>query len=120
VLKDLQTKIAKAYEKMIRNIDARKKNKKKGKVHWKPKVNDKVLQRTQPVSDATAGVTAKFLQLYERSYVIAKIIPSSTFELADENARIRGQLNKMLLRACKEASKDDEIATDRALEASAR
>ena len=43
VLEDLETKIAKAYEKMIRKIDARRKNKKKGKAHWKPKVNDKVL-----------------------------------------------------------------------------
>jgi len=117
---DLQTKIAKAYEKMIRKIGARKKNKKKGKVHWKPKGKDKVLLRTQPVSDATAGVTAKFLHPYERPYVIAKIIPSFTFELADENARIRGQFNKRLLRASKEASKGDEIAADRALEDPAR
>ena len=119
VLKDLQTKIAKAYEKMIGKIDVRKKNKKKGKVHWKPKVNDKVLLMTQQVSDATAGVTAKFLHPYERPYVIAKVIPSSTFELADENARFRGQFSNRLLRASKEASKGDEIATDRALEASA-
>jgi hypothetical protein len=31
VSEDLQTKFAKAYEKMIRKIDARKKNKKKAK-----------------------------------------------------------------------------------------
>ena len=29
----LQTKIAEAYEKIVRKIDARKKNKKKGKTH---------------------------------------------------------------------------------------
>jgi hypothetical protein len=46
---------------MRRKIDARKKNKRKGKAHWKPKVNVKVLLRTQPVSDAMAGVTTKFL-----------------------------------------------------------
>jgi uncharacterized protein YegL len=46
VSEDLQTKIAKAYEKIVRKIDARKKNTKKGKAHWKPKVNDKVLLRT--------------------------------------------------------------------------
>ena len=45
---DLQTKIAQAYEKIVRKIDARKKNKKKGKAHWKPKVN-KVLLRTKSV-----------------------------------------------------------------------
>ena len=82
----LQTKIAEAYERIVRKMDARKKKKKKGKAHWKPKINDKVLLRTQPVSDATAGVTAKFLHPYEGPYII-KIIPPSTFELADENAR---------------------------------
>jgi hypothetical protein len=61
VLEDVQTKIAKAYEKMTRKINARKKNKKKGRAHWIPKVNDKVLLKTQPMSDAMAGVTAKFL-----------------------------------------------------------
>jgi len=112
VSEDLQTKIAKAYEKIVRKIDARKKNKKKDKAHWKTKVNDKVLLTTQPVSDATAGVTAKFLHPYEGPYIITKIIPPSTFELADENARIRDQFNKSLLKAYKEATKGGEIATE--------
>jgi Integrase core domain. len=34
VLEDLLTKIAKGYEKMIRKVNARKKNKKKGKACW--------------------------------------------------------------------------------------
>jgi hypothetical protein len=102
VLEDLQTKIAKAYKRMIRKTDARKKNK-MGKAHWKPKVTDKVLLRMQPLSDATAGVTAKFLHPYEGPYVIAKIIPPSMFELTGENARIRGQFNKRLLKAYKKA-----------------
>jgi hypothetical protein len=97
-----------------------KENKKKGKAHWKPKVNDKVLLRTQPVSDATAGVTAKLLHPYKGPYIIAKIIPPSTFELADENARIRDQFNEKLLKAYKEATKGDEIATEWAVEVSAR
>ena len=104
MFEDLQSKIAKAYD-MIRKVDARKKNKKKGKAHWKPKVNDKLLLRTQPVSDATAGVTAKFLHPYEGPYVIAKIIPPSTFELTEGNAHIRGQFNERLLKAYKEATK---------------
>jgi len=94
VLEDLQSKIVKAYEKMIRKIDAMKKKKRKGKSQCKPKVKDKLLLRTQPVSDATSGVTATFLHPYERPYVIVKIIPPSTFELTEENAPIRGQFNK--------------------------
>jgi hypothetical protein len=59
-----------------------------------------------------AGVTAKFLHPYDGPYVIAKIIPPSTFELVDEKARIRGQFNKKLLKAYKEATKGDEIETE--------
>jgi len=64
------------------------------------------------VSGTTAGVTAKFLHPYEGPYVNAKIIPPSTFELAEENARIRGQFNKRLLKAYKEATKGKDIATE--------
>ena len=109
---DVQRKIAKAYETMKRKIDIRKKRKKKGKAHWKSRVNDKVLLRTQPVSDATAGVTAKFVHPYEGPYVIARIIPPSTFELADGRGRVRGQFNKRVLKAYKEATKGDELKTE--------
>ena len=71
------------------------------------------------MSDATAGATAKFLHPYEGSYGIAKIIPPSAFELTEENLRIRDQFNKRLLKAYKEAT-SNEIATERAVEASAR
>jgi hypothetical protein len=73
-----------------------------------PKEHDKVLVRTQPVSDATAGISAKFLHPYEGPYVIAKVIPPSTFEVVDENGCVRGQFNKRLLKAYKEAAKTRE------------
>jgi hypothetical protein len=79
-----------------------------------------VLLRTKPVSDATAGVTAKFLHPYKEPYTIAKIIPPSTFELADENARIRGQFNKRLFKAYEEATIGDEITAEGVVDASAR
>ena len=69
------------------------------------------------MSDATAGVTAKFLHPYEGPYIIAKIIPASTFEVAEENARARGHFNKRLLKAYKEVTKGDEGKTVRAVEA---
>jgi len=105
---------------MKRKLDKRRRNKKKVKAHWTPKVNDKVLLRTQPVSDATAGVTAKFLHPYEGLYVITRIIPLSTFELADEKARVRGQFNKRLLKAYKEATNGDEVKTKGIAESSDR
>jgi len=97
---------------MKRKIDIRKKRKKKGKAHWNPKVKDKVLLRTQPVSDAAAGVTVKFVHPYEGPYVIARIIPPSTFELADGRGRVRGQFNKKVLKAYKEATKGNELKTE--------
>jgi hypothetical protein len=109
VLEDVQTKIAKAYEKMLRKIKDKKTNKKKGRAHWKPNVNDKVLLVTQPKSSAAAGVTAKLLHPYEGPYGIANVIPPSEFELADDKARIRGQFNKKLLKAYKEATQSGEI-----------
>jgi len=101
VLEDIQTKFAKPYEKMTRKMEGRKKNEKRGKSHWKPKVKDEVLLRTQQVSDGVVGFTAKLLHPYERPYVTAKIIPQSTFQLAEENVRVRGQFNKRFLKAYK-------------------
>jgi hypothetical protein len=109
ISEDLQTKITKADETKKNKIIARKRKKRKGNAHWKPKLNDKVLLRTRPVSDATTGVTAKFFLPYQGPYIIAKIIPSSTFELADECGHIRGHFNKKLLKEYKEATRGDEI-----------
>ena len=110
---DVEAKIAKAYEKMISRWNCGKEKERKGQAHWTPKVNDKVLVRTQPVSDATAGITDKFLHPYEGTYVISKIIPPSTLELAEENAQVRGQFNKRLLKAYKEATRGEERVTGR-------
>jgi hypothetical protein len=53
-------------------------------------------------------------------YIIAKLIQPSTFELVDENAHVRGQFNKRLVKAYKEATMGDERAIERVVEASAR
>jgi hypothetical protein len=60
------------------------------------------------VSDATAGITVKFLHPYEGPYVIAKVVPPSTFQVVDESERVRGQFNKRLLKAYTETSKTSE------------
>jgi hypothetical protein len=101
---------------MIRKLNARKKKKTKGQAHWTPKVNDKVLVRTELVSDAMAGITAKFLHPYEGPYVIAKVIPLSTFEVIEESGRVRGKFNKSSLKAYKEATKTSERTAESELE----
>jgi hypothetical protein len=58
----IQEKIAKAYERMRQRAHDRKNKRKHGNVTWKPRVDDKVLIRTQPSSDAIAGVTGKFIR----------------------------------------------------------
>jgi hypothetical protein len=94
----LRIKISKACERMKKRIEGRKKKRKQGNAHWKPDLSDKVLLKTQPVSDAATAVTSKFIRPYEGPYLITKVIHPSTYELADEKGKIRGQFNKRSLK----------------------
>ena len=80
-----------------------KDKRKRGNATWKPKVHDKVLVRTQPNSDAVAGVIGKFIRPYEGPYVISKVIPPSTVEICDRNGKIKGQFNLKSVKEYKEA-----------------
>ena len=68
---ELQEKIAKAYERMKHRAHNKKNKRKRGNATWKPRVHDKVLVRTQPSTDAIAGVTGKFIRPYEGPYMIS-------------------------------------------------
>jgi hypothetical protein len=61
-------------------------------------VNDKVLAKAQPASDAAVGVTAKFIHPYEGPYTISRVIPPSTYEIPTTSGKVRGELNKKALR----------------------
>jgi hypothetical protein len=87
---EIQEKIAKAYERLKTRAHDRKNKRKHGNATWKPKVHDKVLVRSQPSSDAIAGVTGKFIRLYEGPYIISKVIPPSTAEVCDRNGELKG------------------------------
>ena len=67
---EIQEKIAKAYERMKQRAHDRKNKRNHGNGAWKPRVHDKVLVRTQPSSDAIAGMTGKFIRPYERPYIV--------------------------------------------------
>jgi hypothetical protein len=56
-----------------------------GNATWKTRVNDKVLVRTQPNSDAIDGVTGKFIRPYEVPYMICKVLHPSTVEVCERN-----------------------------------
>jgi hypothetical protein len=60
--------------------------------------------RTQPSSDAIAGVTGKFIRPYEGPYMISKVIPPSTVEVYDSNGKIKGQFNWKSIKVYKEAT----------------
>jgi DNA repair ATPase RecN len=53
----VQEKIAKAYERMRQRANKSKSKRKQGNSTWKTRVNEKVLVKTQPISDAIAGRT---------------------------------------------------------------
>jgi len=47
-------------------------------------VNEKVLVKTQPMSDAVKGITAKFIYIFEGPFLVSKILGHSAYELKDE------------------------------------
>jgi hypothetical protein len=67
-------------------------------------VNDRVLVKTEPISDATMGITAKFVRPFAGPYIVRKLIPPSTYELADDEGKVRGQFNFKSLKAYKQAT----------------
>lgn len=87
---------------MRRRAIAREKRRKRGNAEWEPKVNEKVLVRTQPMSDAVKGITSKFMHLFEGPFVISKILDYSAYELKDGRGRVRGEFNKKQLKQYKE------------------
>jgi hypothetical protein len=60
--------------------------------------------RTQPSSDAIAGVTGKFMRPYKGPYMISKVIPPSTVEVCDRNGKFKGQFNFKSIKVYKEAN----------------
>ena len=108
---ELVAKVLKAYTKMKEKASKRDSRRKSGNSRWTPNVNDKVLVKTQPMSDAIKGMTSKFMLLYEGPFLISKIYPHSAYELTDENGRARGKFSKKALKPYRE-EKQHELGTD--------
>jgi hypothetical protein len=99
-------KIEKAYVRMKTKALERERRRRKGNTEWSPQLGEKVLVRTQPVSDAIRGITAKFAPIYEGPYVISKILEHGAYELQGDEERIRGEFSKKQLRQYREESKE--------------
>jgi transposase InsO family protein len=93
-----EDKLLRAYAKLKLKAHERKKRRKIGTTKWEPKVNDQILLRIQPTSDAARAISSKFVRPFEGPYKITEIIPSATFEIADMNGRVRDWFNKKALK----------------------
>jgi hypothetical protein len=89
----LESKVIKAYARMRMRAEERKIKRRAGGTRWKPQLQDKVLVKCQPTSDAAQGVTGKFRRPYEGPFRISKIIIPSIYEVSDDHGKLRGQFN---------------------------
>jgi hypothetical protein len=94
----LEEKVLRAYTKLKLRAEERKKKRKTGITRWEPKLQDKILLRSQPVSNAAEGVTSKFMRPFVGPYLITNIFPPSVFEISDLNGKVRGKFNKEALK----------------------
>jgi hypothetical protein len=92
---------------MRRRAEAREKRRKRGNAKWEPKMNERVLVKTQPMSDAVKGITAKFMYIYEGPFLISKILDHSAYEIKDERGKVRGEFNKKQLKPYREEKQDE-------------
>jgi len=75
-------------------------------------VNDKVLVKAQPASDAAVGVTAEFIHPYEGPYIITRMIPPSTYEISTTSGKVRGEFNKKALKPYLEEETSNAVGSN--------
>jgi hypothetical protein len=56
-------------------------------------LNEKVLLKCQPISDAALGIMANFMRPFEGPWLITKIFPLSYFEISDKEGKMRETFN---------------------------
>jgi hypothetical protein len=95
---ELQDKIILAYLTLKKKAAKRKRRKQLGSTRWEPELNEEVLLKCQPTSDAALGITAKFMRPYNGLWVIMRIIPPSCYEISDKKGKIRGTCHKTALK----------------------
>jgi len=69
----LAAKVLKAYTRMKEKASERDSRRKLGNCRWAPRVNSKVLVKTQPISDVIMEETSKFMLLCEGPFLISNI-----------------------------------------------
>jgi hypothetical protein len=89
----LEDKLLRAYAKMKIRARKRQAKRKIGRTVWQPNIGDAVLVKSQPVSDASLGITGKFHPAYEGPYYIKRFIPPAMYELRGDTGKSRGLFN---------------------------
>jgi hypothetical protein len=97
---------------MRERAERRERRRKRGNAKWEPKMNEKVLVKTQPMSDAAKGITAKFMYLYEGPFLINKILEHSAYEVRDVNGKVRGVFSKTQLKLYREETQGEVKGTN--------
>jgi hypothetical protein len=87
---------------MKKRAISKEKRCKRGNAEWKTELNEKILVKTQQMSDSVRGITSKFLHLFQEPYRTSKILGHSAYELKEEQGKIRGEFNKKQLKGYKE------------------
>jgi hypothetical protein len=59
-----------AYLTMKKKAAKRKRRRQLGSTKWEPEINEEVLLKCQPTSDAALGITAKFTRPFDGPWVI--------------------------------------------------
>ena len=97
------------YAKIKQKEAARERRHKKGNAIWTPKLNEKVLVRIQPMSDAIKGMTSKYMHVFKGPYIITKLLDHSAYKLRDESGKLWGEFNKKQLGLYQEADNETQI-----------
>jgi hypothetical protein len=87
---DLPTTILKANVRVRKKAKKRKSKKGKDNFRWKPQIGDQVLVKSQPVSDASRGITGKFQRPYEGPFVVKEVVNVYLYKLQSKSGSIKG------------------------------
>jgi hypothetical protein len=55
-------------------------------------VNEKVLLKIQPMSDAVKGITAKFMYTFDGPFLVSEILDHSAYELKEQWGKVPGEI----------------------------
>jgi hypothetical protein len=105
-------KVMKAHARMRKKARDRREWRKMRNKTRESKVNEKVLVKARPASDAAVGVMPTFIHPYEGPYIISRVIPPSTYEITT-SGKVRGGFNKKALKPYLEEETSNAVGSNK-------